>query len=371
MRNFINSFINVLVNIIITLLCLLLIFIVSIIIFSSSTGVEVEDTVSYVQSFITDDSDIKLTDKNSVNISYTDTTSNKNKNINKTKSLFYYEQLSDNSKIIYDALTNNIDNLKKGNYTIKFNTTFNKLLHQSNGKKTLNTAFQSALDAFLYDHPELFYIDISKMFLHIKYTSIGSKTTYTVSIIPEENSSYISSEFTVNNLNTAIQKVENTKNNLIASISENATDYEKALKVHNAIVNSLDYDISTIRPNTRNIYGALIEKKAVCEGYAKSFKYIMDCLDIECILVSGVATNSSGHTESHMWNYIKLNNKWYGIDATWDDPVVMGGSSKDIIRHNYFCKGSNVFNESHKIENKLSDNGMSFNYPTLSTSNYK
>lgn len=368
MRNFINSFINATVNIIITLLCLLLIFIVGIIIFSKSTAVEVEDTVSYVQSFISqDNNDIPLTNKDSVNISY-DT---KNES-NKKTTFFYYNQLDETSKIFYDELTKNIDNLKTGTYTLKFNTKFNKLLNQTNGKKTLDSCFQTALDAFFYDHPELFYIDISKMYLHVKYTSIGPKTTYTVSISPEENGSYLHEHFISKDVDIAIKDIEKIKDDLITSVSKFSSEYEKALQIHNTLVKSLEYDTSMSSPNIHNVYGALVDKKVVCEGYAKTFKYIMDSLNIECILVSGIASNSTGHTESHMWNYINLNNKWYGVDVTWDDPVVIGTSTKkNIIRHTYFCKGSNVFNESHKIEKKLSNNGIAFNYPTLSTKNYK
>ena len=84
-----------------------------------------------------------------------------------------------------------------------------------------------------------------------------------------------------------------------------------------------------------------------CEGYEKSFKYILDSLNIENILVSGTATNSSGEIESHMWNYIKLNNNWYGVDVTWDDPIIIGGFSKNNLRHDYFLKGYTTFNKSH------------------------
>ena len=72
-----------------------------------------------------------------------------------------------------------------------------------------------------------------------------------------------------------------------------------------------------------------------------------------------------------MWNYVKLNDKWYGVDTTWDDPVFINNPSKNVIRHNYFCKGDNVFIESHFPSNKISDTGMRFTLPTLSYNNYK
>ena len=136
------------------------------------------------------------------------------------------------------------------------------------------------------------------------------------------------------------------------------------------VVNSLEYDQSYANPNRRNIYGALVSKSVVCEGYAKAFKYILDSLEIECILVSGTAKNSSNKLDDHMWNYIKLNNHWYGVDVTWDDPIIIGGSTNKIIR-DYFCKGYSVFDKTHFTQSKLSENGKSFLLPVLSYKNYK
>jgi len=63
----------------------------------------------------------------------------------------------------------------------------------------------------------------------------------------------------------------------------------------------------------------------VCEGYAKAFKILCDRLEIPCVLVSGIADNGSGVPEAHMWNAVMLgDNKWYGVDVTWNDPVVVG-----------------------------------------------
>ena len=63
----------------------------------------------------------------------------------------------------------------------------------------------------------------------------------------------------------------------------------------------------------------------VCEGYAKAFKILCDRLEIPCVLVSGIADNGSGVPEAHMWNAVMLgDNEWYGVDVTWNDPVVSG-----------------------------------------------
>ena len=284
---------------------------------------------------------------------------------------YYYNQLDDTSKIIYDSLENNKLNLKKENYVIDFSTTFNDLLHESLGQYKLNRAFQSALDAFFYDHPELFYLDLTKISLSVNSLSIGPLTTYTTKIVPSDNKNYLHSSFSnEQEVNLAITNVENARDKIINNIQNNNI-YNNILYIHDTLVEQIEYDITLSKENSHNIYGAFINKEVVCEGYAKAFKYLMDSLNIECILVSGVASDSN-KTESHMWNYVKLNNKWYGVDVTWDDPIIIGGNgTKNNLRHDYFLKGFDTFVTSHSVSGKISDTGIVFNIPCLSNQDYK
>lgn len=120
-----------------------------------------------------------------------------------------------------------------------------------------------------------------------------------------------------------------------------------------------------------SIYGALVNKLCVCEGYAKSFKYLANQFGYECEIMQGNATNSSGQTESHAWNCIKLNGKWYLVDATWDDPIIIGtGNVSKSVKHKYFLKGLETFNKDHTPTNQFSEKGKYFDYPEISTINY-
>ena len=92
----------------------------------------------------------------------------------------------------------------------------------------------------------------------------------------------------------------------------------------------------TKKNDIHNIYGALYNKKVVCEGYARTFKYILDGLGIENVLVSGTGTNSSGVTESHAWNYVKIDEKWYGVDVTWDDGQSIDTVGQTDVDDSYF-----------------------------------
>lgn len=317
-----------------------------------------EDTVSNSQA---------LTNLNVIN----ENTNNSSTNSISTNNKYYYNQLGYNAKLIYTALENNIDNLKKDNFKINFSTKFNDLLNKQNGKSVLDKSFQAALDAFFYDHPELFYIDLTKITLYTKYTTIGSKTTYTVSLAPQNNKNYLSDSFSSESqVDNAINQIEQIRNSIVSRV--NGNNYNKALIVHDTLVDMLEYNQNDSNSNTHNIYGAFVNRSVVCEGYAKSFKYIMDSLNIPCILVGGVATNNTSTTESHMWNYIQLDGNWYGVDVTWDDPVIIGGSSKKSsrVRRDYFCKDSSAFNL-HQADGKISQNGETFSIPTLSSKDYK
>ena len=346
-------------------------------IYSQKNNTHVTNTLIEFQTIGKEFIDFNFTNKSDINLNSSDTKPSKQNTEIKVSttasspSNYYYKNLDNTSKIIYDSLKKNINNLKKEKYIIDFSDTFNDLLHEPSGEYKINKAFQSALDAFFYDHPELFYIDLTKLSLNITCVSIGPIEKYTVKLVPSDNKNYYNKYFSSETeVLAAIKEVENIKNNFINKYKD-CNDYEKIVNIHDALADSLEYDSSLSKENIYNIYGALINQEVVCEGYAKAFKYILDSFNIECILVSGNATNSSGDTESHMWNYVKLNGAWYGVDVTWDDPIIVGGSSKNNVRHDYLLKGYYTFLRTHTPNKKISDTGMSFKLPTLSSSNYK
>ena len=98
----------------------------------------------------------------------------------------------------------------------------------------------------------------------------------------------------------------------------------------------------------------------------------MDELNIPCVLVSGIGTNSAGETEAHAWNYVQLNGAWYAIDVTWDDPTIIGnGRVRKSTYTKYFLRGSKSFNKTHFANGQVSEGGSLFIYPELSTEDYE
>lgn len=284
---------------------------------------------------------------------------------------YYYNQLDTTSKVIYEALENNIDNLKTGTYEINFGTQFNNLINSDEGEEKLKVAFQSAWNAFTYDYVDIFYIDVSKLVLTTKTTTIGGLSINEVSLSKDTNENYLTAEVgTSEELKEKIEYVSNIRKQIVSQL-DGYSQYEQVKFLHNWMIDNFKYDTTYQKENAHNIYGAFSEREVVCEGYARTFKYILDGLGIESVLVSGPATNSEGQSESHVWNYVRLGEKWYAVDVTWDDPVIVGGGNlTEELRYKYFLKGSDEFLKNHQEDGLLSENSMQFIFPILEKENY-
>ena len=284
---------------------------------------------------------------------------------------FFYNQLGEESKTIYKALEANRENMKTGTHKIELGDTFSDLLSTDNGQTRLGEYYQSAIEAYTYDNPDIFYLSPNKMYLNIEKTTSLFKTTYNVFINSGEQPNYLVSEFPSKSyVDDAISKVESAKKDIISKRTGDI--YDDIRIVHDYLVDTIEYDTSISQPNIYNAYGALINRLCVCEGYARAFKYIMDDMNIPCVLVIGKATNSKGETENHAWNYVNVKGAWYAIDTTWDDPVVLnGGKATYASKYKYFLKGSNTMSKDHTPSGQFTEGGKVFNYPTLSNSNYQ
>lgn len=289
-----------------------------------------------------------------------------------TASNLFYVQLDDYAKALYNGLMKHKEEMQSGTYTINFGYQFNDLLAQDGGMERLNNAFQSAWNAYCFDHMDVFYIDVNKIFLFTKKTTMNGKTTYEVTLGPQKGTNYLLASYTnqevVERANT---QIELRANELVSST--NGTDEEKIKRIHDWMVNEISYaEEGNQNDNSYDVYGGLLEKNAVCEGYARTFKLLMDQLEIPCLLVAGTATNSNGETESHAWNMVSLNNTWYAVDVTWDDPIIVGGGMlSEERRYTYYLKGSNEFYQTHTPTGVLSENSMEFIYPELDKENYR
>ena len=218
---------------------------------------------------------------------------------------------------------------------------------------------------------DLFYIDTNKIsFSILTSTNIFGRSNYKYYIQPKNNTFFLDIWNNSDDVKNAINRVEAKSKEIINNVP-NGTRYEQVKYIHDYLIDNMEYN-QTKNVNNSNIYGALIEGKAVCEGYAEAFKYLMDKLNIPCILVYGDGINSEGDSEYHSWNQVLMeDNKWYSVDVTWDDPILIGyGRLPEKSRYKFFLKGSQNFDSSHVKEHDISGTGQHFEYTETSTTDY-
>lgn len=302
-----------------------------------------------------------------IEVDLSDTNNQSNNYINN----HFYNQLSDSAKLIYMELYQNKENLKTGTFTVEFGDVFKDILSQENGSDILKEEYQSAIEAFTYENPDVFYLDVTKMYINIEMVKRLFSTKYNVYINSYQDPHYLAEPFTSKEeIDKCQSQIESVRDKILANIN-GKTKIEKIRYIHNYLIDNIEYDETIKQENIYNIYGALVQRISVCEGYAKAFQYLLNSAGIENIIVTGTATNNSGETENHAWNYVKIDNLWYAIDVTWDDPIIIGGGRlTDDIRYQYFLKGSRTMNKNHYVSNSFTDNGKQFQLPLLASIDY-
>ena len=151
------------------------------------------------------------------------------------------------------------------------------------------------------------------------------------------------------------QEEINTKvNSIIAElIKNNMKDKEKIEVIHDYIVNNTTYDkdfcvteencVTTSIYNSDTAYGVLFQNNGICSGYTDLMAIFLAKLGI----VNYRVTN-----ETHTWNAVMLDDKWYILDVTWDDPI----SDRDVLSHTYFLitsKEDSLLKETHTYNKNI------------------
>ncbi len=280
------------------------------------------------------------------------------------------------------------------------------------GDLTIPKAFSAARDAYLTDHPELFYIDFYKLTI-----SAGRQNGVYSAFIDSgrEANAYHDNGFT-----SAID-VNKALNSFYAEVNKIADEAEKAAKddkygmakdvlkaryVNKYIAENVVYDFGALddyletgvssASAVSTAFGALVNKTAVCGGYSAAYKAVMDKLGIPCLIVSGYskAKDSKGEfsqgTTAHAWNYIWLENAvtedeevdgnapaaasyaaseeqtqegaWYAVDVT--------RNSTGTDRNKYMNMGFATNDKHHITDGHISSSGYELKYPELALYDY-
>ena len=154
----------------------------------------------------------------------------------------------------------------------------------SNDKNIISAdELKLVVDVYSRDHVEHFWFKGG-----YEYTYDGDKV---IAMLPQYTMSG-------SKLSKAKQKLEEEVAKLLQGINNTMTDYEKELYLHDALAQKIVYKEST---NAHNLYGAIVEGRAVCEGYAEAFQYLLNRAGISSFKVSGTSKN-----EAHAWNIVRI-----------------------------------------------------------------
>lgn len=220
-------------------------------------------------------------------------------------SLFYYNQLTDSEKEVYQVFSNS------KNAFIN-----NEEIYCLSSEELWNTTtsfemIKKSMTAYCYDIPES-TIYINHYMIKAIYNIQNNCYDYYVKPhIKYKNYSNVDTKEIENNL----EEIEQVTKEFVMTLS--GTDAEKLTQIHNWLIDGARYDMTLSLPNTANIYGAIIDKSCICAGFANAFKYVADMADLKVIYVTGTAF-FSGTTAYHAWNLANVEGKWKIVDVTWD-----------------------------------------------------
>lgn len=175
--------------------------------------------------------------------------------------------------------------------------------------------FKSLFPSLLNQNPRYFYLDsgyswtesngyVSDVICNYKYSTTVCKTM-------------------VSDYNAAIAKA-------LEGINPSWSDLEKALYLNDYLASNCEYDTTFSKYSA---YDALVEGKAVCQGYSLAYTELLSYVGIPCKVVGSDSLD-------HAWNMVFVNGHYYYVDVTWNDPV---GNYCGRSGHKYFLKSEDFF----------------------------
>lgn len=170
--------------------------------------------------------------------------------------------------------------------------------------------------------PELFCVEYENGFNVVpvsgpKGTIVAAKLKVVYNNTKEE------ADALLGELNSKIDEV------IAENITPGMTELQMALELHDYLVLNTVYDTDKSLPDRNgggSAYDILVCGNGVCEGYAQAYNMLLDRVGMSSIMVTSIAMN-------HAWNLVNVDNEWYHVDTTWDDPVP---DAQGMVNHKYF-----------------------------------
>jgi hypothetical protein len=179
----------------------------------------------------------------------------------------------------------------------------------------------------LYENADLFFVDLSGTTYYYYDSETGIPTS--LSEIP-----YL---MTKNEYAEKAKQFDAAVDAALDILDDGMSKTEKALALNDYLVLNTEYDTEKLQLADsgydshylhNDAYHALVTRKAMCQGYAQAYDYLLEQIGIESRVVAGVAGGGD-----HAWNLIKLGSSWYHVDVTWNDPTA---DRFGKVSHKYF-----------------------------------
>lgn len=165
------------------------------------------------------------------------------------------------------------------------------------------------------DHPEIFY--------SIHFTYRFYQDSASAELIPE----YLFDKKKI----AEHQKAMKARVEKLVRPAKELKEIDQLLYIHDFICSSVRYD-KLKKAYSHEIIGPLGQGVGVCEGIAKSFKILCDALGIWCVIAICGNNPEKGIKYRHTWNIVRVQGKYYHIDATFDNSL----GNPEEIRYDYF-----------------------------------
>lgn len=168
---------------------------------------------------------------------------------------------------------------------------------------TLKSQIQSAINQAMGSDPYLYYnID------RYVYNYRGNTKSASVTVQVEYRESLQQTAY----VNQQVKAI------LAQIITPGMNSHQKVKAIHDWVVLHLKYDNSYSKYTA---YEGLQSGSAVCQGYSLlTYKLLMGA-GIKNKIVEGTARAPGKAAQSHAWNLVLLDGRWYHLDTTWDDPL--------------------------------------------------
>ena len=179
------------------------------------------------------------------------------------------------------------------------------------------------------DNPQFFYSPT-------KFKILSTKVNGTVSAMEIEFQ--YDEYWDLNNISYYKDQIDIAATEALQNVLNVDGDYNKVLYLYKFLSKNIKYKSDS--EADYNIYGALVLKGATCEGFAESFQYLLNLIEIDAMSVVGESKN-----QPHEWNMAKIDGQWYFFDVTWDSPT----NTDKYLPFNYFALNREDIRNSHVI----------------------